>query len=135
MCDTFLGRAAAAVAIVVATILNEGLEYFLFLVTMQGKELDLQYIQNLAGDVIYSVVSESCPFTFLKLINPLKLCAITTLFLLIKNGFQHFIYNSLFAEVVAHARALQYWLLLTSRRKFSSIISMCKMLFREGLFS
>lgn len=46
----------------VATILNKGLEYFLFLVTMQGKELDLQYIQDVACDVTYSVFSESCPF-------------------------------------------------------------------------
>lgn len=73
MCNTFLGSAAAAVAIVVATILNKGLEYFLFLVTMQGKELDLQYIQNLAGDVIYSVFSESCPFTFSETHKPPKI--------------------------------------------------------------
>lgn len=40
---------------------------------MQGKELDLQYIQNLAGDVIYSVLSESCPFTFSETHKPPKI--------------------------------------------------------------
>lgn len=46
----------------VATILNKGLEHFLFLVTMGGKELDLQYILDIACDVICSVFSEACPF-------------------------------------------------------------------------
>lgn len=46
----------------VATILNKGLEYFLFLVTKQGKELDLHYVQGVACDEIYSVFSERCPF-------------------------------------------------------------------------
>lgn len=45
----------------VATVLNKGLEYFLFLVTMQGKELDVHYIWDVACDVIYSVFSERCP--------------------------------------------------------------------------
>lgn len=45
----------------VATVLNKGLEYFLFLVTMQGKELDVHYIWDVACDVTYSVFSERCP--------------------------------------------------------------------------
>lgn len=32
---------------------------------MQGKELDLQYIQDVACDVIYSVFSERCPFVWI----------------------------------------------------------------------
>lgn len=51
------GRTCAAVVIVVATILNKGLEYFLFLVTMQEKELDIQYIRDALCDVIYSIFS------------------------------------------------------------------------------
>lgn len=59
----FLEKLLLAVPIVAATILNKGLEYFLFLVTMQGKELDLQYVQDIACE-IYSVFSESCPFLY-----------------------------------------------------------------------
>lgn len=62
-------------------------------------------------------------------------CLLPCFFMLIKNGFQHLAYNSLFGEIVAHAGGLQYQLFLTSRRKCSSVISMYKMLFRESLFS
>lgn len=52
------GRACAAVVFVVATILNKGLQCFLFLVSLQEKEVDVQYIQDAACNVIYSIFSE-----------------------------------------------------------------------------
>lgn len=45
------------VLIVVATILSKALEYFLFLLTMQEKELGIQYIQDAPCDMIYSMFS------------------------------------------------------------------------------
>jgi len=57
------GRACAAVVIVVATIFR-GLEYFLFLVTMQ-KELDIQCIWDAACDVFQKIWNKSHLFVWI----------------------------------------------------------------------
>lgn len=85
------------VVIVVATILNKALEYFLFLVTMQEKELCIQYIQDAPCNVIYFMFSGRHLFVWISLEGnfffrssqkPKTVCQVA---MLIENGFQHLV--------------------------------------------